>query len=89
MALEKMLQNMVQCDGDPSEGWRNPNGFWGNVVQNSGLSNTDSRRRVTYDLWHKNWAGLQERFWLIQNSHEEDEVNEQKLIRVEPLFSSY
>ena len=65
---------MLQCNGDPSEGWRKPDGFWGNFVLRSGLSNTNNRRRAIYDMWRKNWDGVQERFCHIRNGHKEREV---------------
>ena len=37
----------------------------------SGLTNTDKRRRAMYDLWKKNWNGVQERFERIRNGHKD------------------
>ena len=38
----------------------------------SGLTtNTDRRRRAMYDLWKKNWNGVQERFERIRNGHKD------------------
>ena len=67
-----MIENLLQCTGEPSEGWRKPNGFWGNFVLKSGLTNTDKRRRAMYDLWKKNWNGVQERFERIWNGHKDE-----------------
>ena len=57
ITLEKLIENMLKCDGDPGEGWRRPDGFWAKLVLMSGLKNTSNERRAMYDLWKKNWNG--------------------------------
>jgi hypothetical protein len=60
--LEQIISAMKACEGELHEGWRNPDGFWGNVTMRCGHSNTDYLRRAMYMVWHKNTGNITEKF---------------------------
>ena len=60
--LDEIISAMIECEGEATEGWRNPHGFWGKVTVRCGHSNTDYTRRAVYMIWRKNVCNVREKF---------------------------
>ena len=68
ISFDEMVKNMQRSRGNPNEGWRRSDGFWGDVIVKCGLCNTEYSRRMVYDRWHKNWNDVQEAFKRTQSN---------------------
>ncbi|CAB4004040.1 Hypothetical predicted protein [Paramuricea clavata] len=60
--VERILAARTNVDRDPSEAWREVNGFWGKVVRELGMKNKRLVRKNYYQQWFQDRKGLRSQY---------------------------